>query len=539
MSCCPQPVAKWWVRQPPKARSAGPRLGSPLSPSVADTAPSIPPPLLGWLKVLHRKAHLPDDWSRAGTPDPSWDSYSTAPFLSWHRFDLIDSSYAIAVLADRTPAYRELYVDLLDRMLARYVTWWGALDWLTLEGDDPQRGEYPPEWRGTVVPEELFGHYNAPGWTGNGLAPWGYQPDPIGADGNLFYKGFLALMLGLRRRISGEDRRDSPFVVAADRDGGWIYSHDAVLKTIERQWGTRPEGCHCENTKIWPYCLSAAALGLHLADAVDGTGHGWVFDQWFEYAERNYMQYDADGRASGSIFYHDPLAGLSMPSNPAANLGLALYLGPQRPQVAAEVFGATSTLVGWAEETAVVAHVPEEPRFVSLGYALAEEFGDGVAARRLAEFAHTALEPTWTADGSFYYGFNLGEEHPRGQPNATIMLAEAIERPGDWARATGPVTDQRFSEPTVESVDFPTLGVNQAAYDPDSETLTVGTFAATPTDGSSSTFAVTGLAAVNEWAVTCDGASHARVREVDAATLAITCSVADHTFQIRRRPAAT
>jgi hypothetical protein len=53
------------------------------------------------------------------------------------------------------------------------VTWWGAIDWMTLEGADPERAAYPKEWNGTLIPAELFGDYNAPGWTGNGLPPWG------------------------------------------------------------------------------------------------------------------------------------------------------------------------------------------------------------------------------------------------------------------------------------------------------------------------------------------------------------------------------
>jgi len=55
------------------------------------------------LKLLHAKALVDDDWSRSGGPDPSWDSYSTAPLTSWPRFDLIDSAYPIVLLADFTP----------------------------------------------------------------------------------------------------------------------------------------------------------------------------------------------------------------------------------------------------------------------------------------------------------------------------------------------------------------------------------------------------------------------------------------------------
>jgi hypothetical protein len=83
-------------------------------------------------------------------------------------------------------------------------------------------------------------------------------------------------------------------------------------------------------------------------------------------------------------------------------------------------------------------------------------------------------------------------------------------------------------------VDFPTLGVNQALYSPASSTLLLGTYAATPTDGASTTFAITGLEDAAAWSVTCDGASHPRSRVVDSETVSVTCSVADHQFAVSR-----
>jgi hypothetical protein len=77
----------------------------------------VAPRLLGWLKLLHHKSLLQDDWSRFGAPDRRWDRYSTVPLMSWRRFDLVDSAYAIALLAELTPAWRELYVDILDRLI--------------------------------------------------------------------------------------------------------------------------------------------------------------------------------------------------------------------------------------------------------------------------------------------------------------------------------------------------------------------------------------------------------------------------------------
>ena len=72
---------------------------------------------LGWLRYLHRKAHTPDDWNREGRPHPHWDDRSDPPMASWPRFDLTDSSYAMALMAQTTPAWREPYVAVLDQLM--------------------------------------------------------------------------------------------------------------------------------------------------------------------------------------------------------------------------------------------------------------------------------------------------------------------------------------------------------------------------------------------------------------------------------------
>ena len=86
---------------------------------------------LGWLRYLYRKAHTPDDWNREGQPHPHWDDRSDPPMASWPRFDLVDSSYGISLMAQTTPAWREPYVAVLDQLIERHTGWWSANDWLT------------------------------------------------------------------------------------------------------------------------------------------------------------------------------------------------------------------------------------------------------------------------------------------------------------------------------------------------------------------------------------------------------------------------
>ena len=168
------------------------------------------------------------------------------------RFDLVDSAYSMALMADRTPAWREVYAELLNQLVERHTSWWAASDWLTQFGPDPDRGSYPENWR-TLIPEELWGEYDVPGWTANGIAPYGVQMDPIAADGMLFFKGFFCLLLGLHRHVTGDDRWNQPFDIIRDGEHTFSWTHSGIASYLSNQWRERPIGVHCENTKIWPY----------------------------------------------------------------------------------------------------------------------------------------------------------------------------------------------------------------------------------------------------------------------------------------------
>ena len=216
---------------------------------------------VGWLRYLHRKATTPDSWDREGEPHEHWDDTSDPPMLCWHRFDLIDSTYAVALMADITPAWREVYARILDELIFRHTGWWAARDWLTQIGHDPDRANYPDIYR-LLIPEHLWGNYDVPGWTANGIEPWGLQMDPIGATGNLFFQGFFLVMLGLHLRTTGDERWNAPFDIVRDGENTFSWFHSAIAEHLHEQWVNAPDGCHCENTKVWPYCLAGAGLGL-------------------------------------------------------------------------------------------------------------------------------------------------------------------------------------------------------------------------------------------------------------------------------------
>src|SRR5262249_38092324 len=81
---------------------------------------------IGWLRSLPRKETTPDSWARDGHPPEHGDNVSDEPMLCWYRFDLIDSTYAVAMMADVTPAWREVYAAILDELIFRHTGWWAA-----------------------------------------------------------------------------------------------------------------------------------------------------------------------------------------------------------------------------------------------------------------------------------------------------------------------------------------------------------------------------------------------------------------------------
>ena len=69
---------------------------------------------------------------------------------SWTRFDLVRSSYAIPLMADRTPAWREVHGRILDEFIMRYTGDWAAKDRLDQIGD----GRVPPRRTARSLPLE-------------------------------------------------------------------------------------------------------------------------------------------------------------------------------------------------------------------------------------------------------------------------------------------------------------------------------------------------------------------------------------------------
>lgn len=502
----------------------------------------------GWLRYLWQKATTPDDWSYHGDeeltwsiklnpgpidftvdgkgPHPWWDQYSSSPYFGFPRFDLTDSSYALLLMADQTPAWREVYSRILDELATRHTAYWAAIDWNTFIGPSPDRGNYSPQmmfgW-----PERVQGNYDAPGWTANGVEPWGLQKDPIGADGNLFFRGWLNLLLTIYKYVSGDDKWENPWEIAGYENEHFEWTQPRIVEHLRQQYINRPEGPHCENTKVWPICNSAAGLGIYLSDQLGVTNAHGVFENWIEFTRDNYMGINDRNELEWMTFFYDPLQDFKV-NIPGAGSGLlaAFYLLPQSPEIATIIYDAAANAQGWRDPRREIA--PS-----TYGLSMAKALGDHAVAARLSAAAERNNEPRWFGENGDMFGwwFNNGEPWPRGQTSAQMMISEITE--GNWIEAFQVKHLDKYTAPTLEGVDYPSLGVNSAWNDKDNGVLHVGTYAADSSrSGQETSWRITNLPNASDAVVIRDGATMNNVEIIDQNTIHVPTSIGQHHYQI-------
>ena len=489
----------------------------------------------GWLNFLYQKATTPDDWSEDGSPNEWWDQISTAPMCAFPRFDLQESTYAIGLMADRTPAWREVYSEILDEIAERSITYWAAVDWLTQFGHDPDRKNYPEIWRGTLIPEEFWGEYDAPGWTANGVAPWGFHADPIGADGNLFFKGWLNLTQSMHTYVSGYDKWSSPFSVAGAYNSRFEWTQHQLADHLHQQWAKTPMGPHCENTKAWPFCLSAAGLGLMMYDKIFDNNFHSSYSNWLSFTKDKYYGFNKNGSLEWVTMYFDEINDHHHRTVPTHGLAVSFYAKPQDPQFAELLYRGAINFLGWDNPSIPITNeFMPDPRMFALGLTMSKEFDDQITHERLRKYAEENFEPQFFGinDSQFGFWFNLGEKWPRGQLSALAMCAEVCE-PEAWESLFNKPNLAKFYSPSIEGVDFPSVSIEKAFHDDRKGKLHFSISDGDKTKTNKKTnIEVFNLPDANEITVLCDGMKFNEYKILDNSRISINTQVRKHSFEI-------
>jgi Linalool dehydratase/isomerase len=505
--------------------------------ATATPAAGLSDRALGWLRFIWDKATTPDDWSDRGEPHPWWDRYSAPPMCVFPRFDLSYMVDVLPVMLEATPAWQEAYTRIADELIDRYTSFWGSIDWCTLIGPDPGVDRYPPDWL-TSVPEPLRGRYAVPGWTGNGVEPWGLQPDPVGADGNLFYRGWLNLLLGMRRYVSGESREHRPFDVTGYHNRQFTWTHARIAEFISAQFRARPQGPHCENTKIWPFCVSAAGLGLKLYDALLGTSLHEPFPRWLDYARQHYISLTRRGELGTFAFYYDPMEQRMM-NLPGPFVAYAVfpclpYLYPQDRGFAVWVYELAMRRLGWDNPDLPLIKLHPEPRHLCTAMWMAHEIGDTATEDRIRDFAESEYQPRFFGDENdrFAFWFGYDSTWPRGQVNAIMMLAESAS-PGAWWRVFNEPRPSVASEPVLRGVDYPGVGIRRARSDMARGVLHIETTAGIPSRrGEPTSFSIDQIPSPAEVSVTVDRQDSAGWHVTGSDSIRLDLDIDDHQIRV-------
>jgi hypothetical protein len=475
---------------------------------------------------------------------------------------------------------------LLVSRMPQYAAWF---DWVEEVGHDPNQRHYSYLQYRSLIPPGFAGVYNSPGYIGNGLNthldeieaslmlatrrtpraehPYypqhspavgrRFDPDPIYANGssNMMYKGYFAHQLMLGYVMTGNDRFLESQHLVYDDEIQYDYSVTDIVRIMcEQHLGDVDEngspllpGIDCEVGKMFPVCVTVGGLAAHLHDEVFGTSYRQGYDRWLGWAKDNIAggNTEPDGGFAWCAPYYDRDIPYCM-SEPHQQLGPffigpAMQLLPVEPAFATRIYEGMIKNFGRVDDDGLHIIWPPavvgtddriDPASTSGALTYAREIGDVERAEALEQWMNTRGGATYD-NGEFYFTYGLEEEWPRGIPNAWATLGY-IGGPGSLRRTYNELNLEKFSQPTLEGVDYPGVNVSQATYDAAKDALVVSISPGTARVGSITTFRVTHYPyGERGHQVLMDGKEHDDWSNAGPGEIVVRATVDDHTLVIR------
>jgi hypothetical protein len=563
--------------------------GVPLTSVQPDDYPRLSREGLGALKFNWRKANVKDDWTKGGSLSHAWDRVTGWPYWKKPSYDLDYGMRVLAKIAQEVPAWREVVGEsagLLVSRMPQYAAWF---DWVEEVGHDPNQRHYSYLQYRSLIPPGFAGVYNSPGYIGNGLNthldeieaslmlatrrtpraehPYypqhspavgrRFDPDPIYANGssNMMYKGYFAHQLMLGYVMTGNDRFLEPQHLVYDDEIQYDYSVTDIVRIMcEQHLGDVDEngspllpGIDCEVGKMFPVCVTVGGLAAHLHDEVFSTRYRQGYDRWLGWAKDNIAggNTEPDEGFAWCAPYYDRDIPYCM-SEPHQQLGPffigpAMQLLPVEPAFATRIYEGMIKNFGRVDDDGLHIVWPPavvgtddriDPASTSGALTYAREIGDVERAEGLEQWMSTHAGATYD-NGEFYFTYGLEEEWPRGIPNAWATLGY-IGGAGSLRRMYNELNLEKFSQPTLEGVDYPGVNVSQASYDAGKDALVVSISPGTARVGSITTFQVTHYPyGERGHQVLMDGKEYDDWSDAGPGEIVVRATVDDHTIVIR------
>jgi hypothetical protein len=563
--------------------------GVPLTSVQPDDYPRLSREGLGALKFNWRKANVKDDWTKGGSLSHAWDRVTGWPYWKKPSYDLDYGMRVLAKIAQQVPAWREVVGEsagLLVSRMPQYAAWF---DWVEEVGHDPNQRHYSYLQYRSLIPPGFAGVYNSPGYIGNGLNthldeieaslmlatrrtpraehPYypqhspavgrRFDPDPIYANGssNMMYKGYFAHQLMLGYVMTGNDRFLEPQHLVYDDEIQYDYSVTDIVRIMcEQHLGDVDEngspllpGIDCEVGKMFPVCVTVGGLAAHLHDEVFDTKYRQGYDRWLGWAKDNIAggNTEPDGGFAWCAPYYDRDIPYCM-SEPYQQLGPffigpAMQLLPVEPAFATRIYEGMIKNFGRVDDDGLHIVWPPavvgtddriDPASTSGALTYAREIGDVERAEALEQWMNTQGGATYD-NGEFYFTYGLEEDWPRGIPNAWATLGY-IGGAGSLRRMYNELNLEKFSQPTLEGIDYPGVNVSQASYDAGKDALVISISPGTARVGSITTFRVTHYPYGDRGhQVLIDGKEHGDWSDAGPGEIVVRTTVDDHTLVIR------
>jgi hypothetical protein len=153
----------------------------------------------------------------------------------------------------------------------------------------------------------------------------------------------------------------------------------------------------------------------------------------------------------------------------------------------------------------------------------------------MRNYVEEHCEPRFFGEENDRFGFFFGwdEPYPRGQQSALLMVPEVGGR-GAWSRWSNDANLAKFHAPTVEGVDYPSVGLSVARNDLDRGELLLDTFAATPSHaGRATSVRVVQVPEVDNLRITCDGEEFTAWRAAGPNAIELDLTIGEHTVVVR------